>query len=187
MRSVYPRKSTATQEAAIDVKQGPLNVQLINHSVQLLNVLILNERLIDSSLSGPHDELLALSVLETFTELLRGKTTNPSPLAQVPDNLAERVDSEVSKSYFDNEKCLVDRLMSFLQASLTTTPNRNITFYCYLALLEAFNHSLGVWDAFKARTDLEELHFTLLVSHEGEKLRELISVHIENHCQHLPE
>ncbi|KAL1625159.1 hypothetical protein SLS56_007429 [Neofusicoccum ribis] len=170
MRSVYPRKSTATQEAAIDVKQGPLNVQLINHSVQLLNVMILNERLIDSSLSGPHDELLALSVLETFTELLR-----------------ERVDSEVSKSYFDNEKCLVDRLMSFLQASLTTAPNRNITFYCYLALLEAFNHSLGVWDAFKARTDLEELHFTLLVSHEDEKLRELISVHIENHCQHLPE
>ncbi|GME35078.1 Peptidase C19 ubiquitin carboxyl-terminal hydrolase 2 [Neofusicoccum parvum] len=121
-----------------------------NQMRSLLNVLILNERLIDSSLSGPHDELLALSVLETFTELLR-----------------ERVDSEVSKSYFDNEKCLVDRLMSFLQASLTTTPNRNITFYCYLALLEAFNHSLGVWDAFKARTDLEELHFTLLVSHEG--------------------
>lgn len=73
MRSVYPRKSSTSQEARINVEQGPLNMQLISHSVQLLDAVILNERLITSSLSGPHDELLALSVLETFTELLRGK------------------------------------------------------------------------------------------------------------------
>lgn len=49
-----------------------MNVQLISHSVQLLNAVILNEGLINDSLSGPHDEFLAQSVLETFTELLKG-------------------------------------------------------------------------------------------------------------------
>lgn len=93
----------------------------------------------------------------------------------------------MSASYFDNEARLVDRLMSFLQASLNGVSSQNITFYCYVALLEAFSHSHGVWDAFKTRTDLDELHFILLVSHESDRLRELIAVNIENHCQHLSE
>ncbi|KAK0637918.1 Ubiquitin carboxyl-terminal hydrolase 21 [Lasiodiplodia hormozganensis] len=168
MRSVYPRKSSAAEEAAINVEQGlPLNVQLISHSVQLLNAVILNEGLINDSLSGPHDEFLAQSVLETFTELLK-----------------ESVDAEVSASYFDNEKRLTSRLISFLKSSLSAS-NIHLAFQCYVALLEAFNHSSGVWNEFKAQAELEGLHFTLLVSHECEKLRETISINIENECQHL--
>ncbi|OMP83508.1 Ubiquitin carboxyl-terminal hydrolase 24 [Diplodia seriata] len=185
LRSVYPRMSSATQEAAINVEQGlPLNVQLISHSVQLLNAVIQNEGLINDTLSGPHDEFLAQAVLETFTELLKGREMIKPKARQNTDGTTESVDTEVSASYFDNETRLTDRLMSFLQAALSTS-NVQLAFQCYVALLEAFNHSSGVWNRFKSQAGLDDLHFTLLVSHECEKLRESISINIENECQHL--
>lgn len=187
MRSVYPRKPSSVQEATINVEQGPLNVQSISHSVQLLNAVLLDEEIIHSSLSESQDELLALSVLETFTELLKGMFVCAAPLRYNSDCDAERVEPEVSSSYFDNEPRLTDRLMSFLQASLKDTSNLNLTLHCYIALLEAFNHNRGVWDAFKSRIDLIELHHTLLVLHECVRLRDLICINIENQCQHPSE
>ncbi|OJD36097.1 ubiquitin carboxyl-terminal hydrolase [Diplodia corticola] len=160
--------STLRKDFGNQLRSGlPLNVQLISHSVQLLNAVIQNEGLIDDTLSGPHNEFLAQAVLETFTELLM-----------------ERVDAEVSASYFDNETRLTDRLISFLRASLSAS-NVQLAYQCYVALLEAFNHSSGVWNRFKTQAGLDDLHYTLLVSNDCEKLRKSVATNIENEYQQL--
>ncbi|EKG10883.1 Peptidase C19 ubiquitin carboxyl-terminal hydrolase 2 [Macrophomina phaseolina MS6] len=162
--------STLRKDLKNQMRSGPVNVQSLSHSVQLLDAVILDEELIQNTLSGPQDELIARSVLETFTDLLK-----------------ERVEPEVSASYFADGAGLVGRLMSFLQASLNETPNQELTVHCYSALIEAFNHNRNIWEAFKSRDDLIELHYTLLVSHECVQLREYLSSKIENQCRHSSE
>lgn len=76
LKAVRPRPPRFTSlMTSVDMAQGPVNVQLISHSVQLLGAAILQEELIDRRLWRPHDLSLALMTLETFNDLLKGELT----------------------------------------------------------------------------------------------------------------
>ncbi|KAK8194660.1 uncharacterized protein BKA78DRAFT_377808 [Phyllosticta capitalensis] len=152
------------------LKAGPVNVQLISHSVQLLGAAILQEELIDRRLWRPHDLSLALMTLETFNDLLK-----------------ERVDSDVSGSYFQDGARLVERLMSFMMSSVRTPANSHLTCQCFRAVLESAQHNRDVWTAFIGRSDLLKMHSVLLLSFPQEGARQDIAQTIENNCIHIAE
>ncbi|KAF2144132.1 uncharacterized protein K452DRAFT_153517 [Aplosporella prunicola CBS 121167] len=161
--------ASLSEELEIDDIQGPIDDQLIRHSVQLLNAAICDETIIDRSLATDHDYRLASRAIECFANLLR-----------------ERVGNEISSSYFTNETRLVDRLMAFLRASLSLSKATKLVGDCYTATIEACLHSRGVWEAFKSRKDLEELHLDLLLRNR-EDVRIEIAQCIDSNCAQLPE
>ncbi|KAK7611017.1 hypothetical protein JOL62DRAFT_556409 [Phyllosticta paracitricarpa] len=171
LKAVRPKAPRPQRlETYVDDTQGPVNVHLISHSVQLLSAAILQEELIDGKLSGPHDLSLAFMTLETFNDLLK-----------------ERVEPDVSSSYFQDGARLVERLVSFLQSSLRTPAHSHLTCQCYKAILEAAQHSRDVWSAFTGRSDLKDMHSTLLLSFPQEGARKDIAQTIENNCIHVAE
>ncbi|KAK8159223.1 hypothetical protein IWX90DRAFT_389801, partial [Phyllosticta citrichinensis] len=176
---------TLAKDFQTHLKAGPVNVQLISHSVQLLGAAILQDELIDGKLSGPDDVSLTMMTLEVFNDLLKGELT--SIMIRQILTCPERVEPDISSSYFPDGARLVERLVSFLQSSLCAPVNAHLTCLCYKAILESAQHSRDVWTAFTGRSDLKDMHSTLLLSFLQEGARHQIAQTIENNCLHVAE
>lgn len=169
-----PGKVFQAQYAAIalhaklraQLSKGIVDETFLANAIQLLDKAILNDALVSSAVSGPHDIQLASVLVLVLLAFLK-----------------ERPLQNISGQYFSNESKLVDRLLTIMTVSLTAERDSSkLVCDCYSTILEASLHSKGVWDAFFGRGDVVSLHKTLLLTDRRFPLRAGIARSIASIC-----